>query len=58
MDTQTRNELDATYRNLVNKREALEEILASIDEDFFNLEHILYEVHEDGWNPSDLFYED
>lgn len=58
MDNRTREAFDSAYRNLVNKREALEEILASMDEDFFNLEKALYEIHEEGWTPGDLFYED
>lgn len=58
MDIETRNELDNIYRNIVNKREAVETILSSLDEDIFNLEAILYTLHEEGWNPSDLFYED
>ena len=55
MDIELRNSLDATYRNLVNKREAIMNILHSLDEEILNIEYVLYDLHDDTWSPSDLF---
>jgi len=55
--TEQRNQLDAIYRDIVNKREDIIYALNTLDDQIFNLENILCDLHEEGWTPSDLFYE-